>query len=240
MLPSFNIAPVGLTVALTLGFVAYAVSYVGLRRGHSAKDMIFISLVYGLIAFVVFEAFEEDNQLQAIGAAFATALVLGILWRKILRDLWYAIMNFFGVHHDDGFHGSWDVLVQSRGAVGRVSVHTKRGHIYILENRENYSDAWQGWYCGTDGSVLMIVEQEEFDPGKVCDGESDGKTIKFETSKGEIEGNNLATCEKADAYYNYTYIPSSEIIRVDVLTQNPGLKFRRWEKFLRCLRECLK
>lgn len=105
------------------------------------------------------------NSLRIVGA-FLSALPIGVLWRKWLRELWQCIMRKLNVHRDDGVYGSWDKLLQEDRQIGQVSVYAKNGHVLHLNDRRRYhGKPWEGLYLGSDESIIMAVEEEELPDG---------------------------------------------------------------------------
>jgi hypothetical protein len=183
-------------VALASGYLAYITAYAGLRRGHATQDAIFISLVFSVVALLCFELFPIEQTFLRAAMAGTSALVGGILWRKIGRPFWLWIMRKTGVHREDGVHAPWDVLVQTDGKVGQLSVHLKNGRVLYLHDRRAFLGCpWEGLYLGGDGSVIMAVESEEL---------PDGTNEIREAVRDDDWGTRM------------TYIPASEIARVNI------------------------
>ncbi|MGR3495402.1 hypothetical protein [Citreimonas sp.] len=187
--------PLGIQAALGFGYLAYITAYTGMRRAHSAQDAIFISLAFGSVSFLTFAVFEHLGGPSALLLSLAAALATACLWRGVARNLWQRLILAVRVHRDDGLFHGWDAVVQTKGEVGQVSVHTKDGRVLYLNDRKQYRTApWQGLYLGGDGSVTMIVEEEEL---------PDGST---ETRSGILH----------DEGARMTYIPASEVARVNI------------------------
>lgn len=196
---NLSILPVGIVTALASGFMAYYTGYAGLRRGHSSQDALFISIVFGLAALVVYQEMQVLPSTWRIVIAFAVTITLSVVWRKWLRTGWNSFMRWLGVHRDDGVYGAWDVIADKDLAVGQISVHTKDGRILYLDNRLKYeNEPWQGIYLGSDGSISMIVEREELPDGTI----EERKEIISEEWGARL-----------------TYIPASEICRVNIRMQ---------------------
>lgn len=199
LLRNFPALPIGVAVALASGYFAYAISYAGLRRGHSKQDALLISCMYALFAFAAFEGMSGvSGYLRVVGTLLA-ALIVGVIWRKWLRRRWNSIMQWLGVHRDDGVYGAWDEIVNADGVVGQISVHTKDGRILYLDDRRKYENApWGGLYLASDESITMVVEREQLPDG----------TIQVRT---DINQEGWGT--------RLTYIPASSITRVNIRLQ---------------------
>lgn len=184
-------------VALGAGYLGYATAYAGFRKDHRSEDAVFISLAFGAIAYVSFGLAEA--MLGPVGAAvagFCVSLLAAILWRIAGRDAWLKVMGAAGVHREDGVHSAWAKIVQSGRQVGQVSVHLKSGRVLYLNDRRKYHDLpFDGLYLGGDGSVAMVVEEEELpdETNEARDGIAD-----------------------PDWGLRITYVPAGEIGRVDI------------------------
>ncbi|TYB89675.1 hypothetical protein [Oceaniovalibus sp. ACAM 378] len=75
-------------VALAAGYLGYCTAYAGYRRGHLARDAIFISLVFASIASVAFVLGEAWGTVAAGLVALLTSLACACLWRMVGRKVW--------------------------------------------------------------------------------------------------------------------------------------------------------
>lgn len=165
----------GWQVALGAGYLAYATAYAGLRRDHRATDVLFITLAFAALALVVFTLLQwwigdgiESLPAAAVaaGAALVGAVLAGAAWRKWARGWWQSLLQVGDVHREDGVHFGWDAIVQASHRVGQLSVHTIDGRVLYLNDRSRYGTApWGGLYLGGDGSITMVVEEEELPDG---------------------------------------------------------------------------
>ena len=192
-LNTFYELSVATQVALGSGFLAYALAYAGFREGHYAVDAVFITLIFSVVASLVFTV------ASPIGLWGATALfTLGVaaFWRVLARRWCLRMLSLLHIHREDGVHRAWAQIVQTDKSVGQCSVHTKDGRVLYLNDRPKFKGLlWDGLYLGGDGSVVMIVEEEEF---------PDGRT---EVRDG---------ITSADWGTRMTYLPASAIERVNI------------------------
>lgn len=189
--------PLGLQVSLGAGYLAYTTAYAGMRRDHAARDAVFISLAFSSVALLVFSyAVDLVGDAWSCVAALSTALLTGAIWRTVGRPSWQWLMSACGVHREDGLFHGWDAIVQTKRRVGQATVHTKSGRVLHLLNRPEYRSApWEGLYLGGDGSVTMIVEEEDL---------PDGQERKRETIRDSEWGDRM------------THIPADQIERVEI------------------------
>ncbi|GLO70051.1 hypothetical protein MACH17_15680 [Phaeobacter inhibens] len=182
-------------VSLGAGYLAYCTAYAGFRRHHQTRDTIFISLVFAAIASAVISLAQSLGAVPAYILSVLAALVSAAIWRWFGRELWHRTMHVSKVHREDGVETTWENLVQTKKIVDQISVHLSDGRILYLNDRPKYvGTPWDGLYLGSDGSVLMVVEEEELPDG----------------TEEERQG----IC--SDWGTRLTYVPASEITRVNI------------------------
>jgi hypothetical protein len=182
-------------VSLGSGYLAYCTAYAGFRNHHQNRDTIFITVVFAAIASAAYSASQDLGNIPAYIISVFTALLSAILWRWMGREAWQKVMQVTNVHREDGVASTWENLVQTNKKVDQISVHLNDGRVLYLNERPKYAKApWKGLYLGGDGSVLMIVEEEELSDGTV----------------EERQG----IC--SDWGTRLTYLPASQITRVNI------------------------
>ena len=183
-------------VSLGSGFLAYVIAYAGFRRDHAPVDAVFITLAFSAIASLVFSSSIELGEWVASMLAGVATIFAACIWRKWLNKLCLKLLADTGVHREDGVHRAWAAIVQADRKVGQVAVHTKDGRVLHLLDRRKFAQApWEGVYFGGDGSLIMIVEEEDLD---------DGRTLQRETISDQLWGDRMS------------FIPADEIKRVEV------------------------
>lgn len=182
-------------VSLCAGYLAYCTAYAGFRRHHQTRDTIFISLVFAAIASAVISLAQNIGAVPAYIVSVLATLVSSAVWRWFGRELWHKAMHISKVHREDGVETTWETLVQTKKTVDQISVHLLDGRVLYLNDRPKYEGTpWDGLYLGGDGSVLMIVEEEELPDG--------------------IEEERKGIC--SDWGTRLTYLPASQITRVNI------------------------
>lgn len=185
-------------VALGAGFLAYALAYAGLREGHGTVDVVFITLAFAALASLTFGGGMAAGfaPFWASLGALSITLMVAALWRRWARGWCLWLLSVARVHREDGAHRGWAVLVQSDCVVSQASVHLKDGRTLYLNDRQKYLSApWQGLYLGGDGSVILVVEEEE---------RADGTE---EARQGISD---------ADHGARMTYVPAAEVVQVNL------------------------
>lgn len=188
--------PIALQLGLGLGYLCYLVAYAGERRGHSSQDATFLSLAFGVPALVPLSAGAGPLVANLLAGTFL-AFGLAILWRGWGRSRWRRFIAWIGLTRDDGLLHCWDgILNRPDLRSSQISVHTADGRILCLNDRHRYAAApFEGLYLGSDGGILMVVEEEELPDGTV------------ETRTG-ISDTDWGT--------RLTYIPPDQIRRVNI------------------------
>ena len=182
-------------VWLGAGYVAYCTAYAGFRRHHQVRDTIFGIAVFTAIASLAHSFVEPKYVRSAYAASVVVPLLSAMAWRKFGKNWWLKLMSASDVHREDGVSSTWESLVQTDKGVTQCSVHTKDGRILYLNDRPSLigKAEWNGLYLGGDGSLLMVIEEEEF---------PDGRT---EQRQGVL----------SDWGARLSYIPASEISQVN-------------------------
>lgn len=188
---------IAVQAAIGAGYLGYVTAYAGYRRYHKTEDAVFISVAFSSIA--LFSYGLADRYLGAAGAvaaAFVSSLAVAFTWRKWGRRAWLLIVSSIGVHRDDGAFSAWDEFAQTDRLVDQAYVVLKSGRTLCLNDRRAFFGApWNGLYLGGDGSVIMVVEDEDL---------PDGTCRYRETIKDDLWGTRM------------TYVPADEIARVEL------------------------
>ena len=193
-LPSF---PLAVQLGLGIGYLGYLLAYGGARKGHSTLDATFLSLVFGIPALVFATALPGSLLINILFGS-AISLLLASIWRMGGRDLWFAAARQSDISQDDGYHTAWEGLLNRKEGLvtSQISVHTADGRVLYLNDRRNFRTApYEGLNLGADGSILMVVQEEEM---------PDGTT----QTRGGI-------CDPHDGT-RLTYIPADQITRVNI------------------------
>lgn len=153
-----------LQVALGGGYLAYVIAYAGLRRDHGANDAVFITLAFGVLgALSMAVLLPRVGPVWAAAVSLLASILAGAFWRWRARSWAYALLRRAGIHGDDGIADGWTALIQERGlAVTQVAVYLKDGRELFCSQLGPYTTGpKRGLELGSDGSVTMVVEEEE-------------------------------------------------------------------------------
>ena len=203
---AYYLLPLGAQIALGGGYLGQYVAFVGLRRSTSAIELTMRSLAFGIAALLAF------GILRDLGApvwastilAVASSVAVGALWRRWGMDWANQLLKRLKITSDDGIPDAWTALIQSGDLnIMELSVHTKDGRV-LYHEREAYGSAlMDGMYFGSDGSIIMVVVEEELPDGT------------------------METRERVDAAewgVRQTYIPADQIARVNFRSKPPSGK----------------
>lgn len=188
--------PLTLQIGLATGYLAYVTAYASKRRHHTVVDATFMTFAFGAPA-VVLQTVAPLPPLAFAVAAAAINLCFAVLWRMLGHRLWVALMRAGKVHYEDGLTDAWETVITTPGLkVGQVSVHTTDGRVLYLNDPDKYVDAPEGGLTfGTNGSVLMVVEEERMPDGT-------------EQVREGISDPHWGT--------RMTYLPANQIVRINV------------------------
>lgn len=203
--------PVDIQVALGGGYLAYVTAYGGLRRGHDAAHVVFITFAFGIIATLVLVVLPSEWGVWRILAAIYCAVFGGAVWRVRVKGWVQNALSFLDVHHDDGIEDSWGAYRDAVGvdSVTQVSVHTADGRVLYCNDLSKFQD-WpmKGFCLGTDGGIALPVEEEELPDGR--EEQRDG-------------------LDDADWGQRFTYVPPHAVSRVNLrIKKEIGLFFWWW------------
>ena len=173
--------PIHIQIALAGGYLGYVTAYSGLRSSHTSQDAVLLTLVFGTLPALAWPFLTDrvgDRDLAQIMAgllALALAVLVGAIWRWRGWSLWYRMLIRLGVHVDDGLSTAWESLIHHPGMhVTQIMVRTTDGTELFCRDVLKHATA-QGTFSaldkfspllGNDGSVVMLVDEEETAKGK--------------------------------------------------------------------------
>ncbi|EBN8057064.1 hypothetical protein D0662_08955 [Salmonella enterica] len=187
-------------VTLASGYIGYFIANVGLKDHHKPIDITFSTLIFGLFAAMVYQAFiwKGYGEYLATFTAVTAALISGACWRKYLRKLMYLILRKLDISWSDSTSSAWQRMFDQRGYyVSQVYVTLKNGTVLLSEAPGNFEGLPCGAFVlGNEKDILLYVTHEKA-PG----------SIEWVKCKDVI-------LEEWGALS--TYIPKDQIARVDI------------------------
>ena len=191
-----------LQLALGSGYLAYLISYAGVRDHHTAADAVFRAIAFGLIANILL-AWDPFSQPGNIACAFLATIFAGALWRWRIGRWARYVLRWSNISWADDIPTAWlSITALSTDArPTQIAVELLDGRILLCEDTRPFADAPHGPYTlGLDGSAAIYVTAEM---------RPNGEWIEKQDARHETEGDLI------------TYIPAPQIKRVD---------FRLWTK----------
>jgi hypothetical protein len=199
MKPELLNLPWATLLTLACGYTGYYIANVGIRVHHKAIDVTFSTLVFGFFSAFLYTALRRYSSidiLSASAAAFVFAMVLGGLWSRFGRAIIRALLRKSRTSYSDDLPSAWIALFESSSTESQLTVKLKDGSWIKCENLDQFKDYPNGpCVLGGKGDLLMYVTHFQ---GKDAD--------EFEPCPDTI--NALYGAE-------ITYIPASEIVRLD-------------------------
>lgn len=158
-------------------------------------DALFRIFVFGLVSALIYRGTLDIPLVTSIALSIVGALVVAGVWRAFGMSLTRRVVRIARIHQDDGYSTAWQTLIHAPGLnISQLSVHTKDGRtLYQNDFITNEFDLGEVIFGG-DGSILMVVEEEELPDGSE------------EVRQGT----------RTDDGTRLTYIPKDQIHRVNV------------------------
>lgn len=194
-------------VAFIAGYLSYRLASAGLDRSHKAVDVIFQTLTYGLITHVLYVVLininsdwrgRVESEYLIVAVSAAVTLLIALFWRAKGRD---KIISFFqnrNLIRENFAPSTWDSIIYSSHKWAYVSVTCSDGKTY----ESDISNLPGGLPFGTldtdqHGNIAIYVTRTI---------DADGQTADYGPE------------DVHDKYgrANITYLPASEIKRIDV------------------------
>jgi hypothetical protein len=191
-------------VALGSGYIAYLISYAGIRQHHSATDVVFRTLIFGLVASAVMTWTTLFSPLK-LAAAVAAAVSVGALWRWRGMRWAQSALRQASVTWADDIPTAWLSISATRTdcPVSQIAVEMTDGRLLLCEDTRVFVEAPFGpCVLGLGGDVGLYVTDEM---------RPDGTWFKPSDVWHPLDGVNL------------TFVPAAQIKRVEL---------RHWTKKL--------
>lgn len=186
--------PIYLQVSLGSGFLAYAIAYHGRRKNEKTVDLLFGTIAFSLPGLLLWSLLSEIKFAtpQSVFMVISLNILLGVLWRKWGKRMWYKLMNQTRISNDEGISNTWQRIIQDTTITPtQIFVTLKNGKQLSCDNIPLYNNvAIPGWTIDDDGNIGMYVSD--------LDGE-DLSALISDNEWGDL----------------ITYIPASEIHAVD-------------------------
>lgn len=197
--------PFAIQVSLGSGYAAYLLAFSGLRQHHTATDVIFRTIAFGLVASLTISITKESGLSEFSSAliAFAITVISGALWRTVISQFVRYCLRRFLIAWSDDLPSAWLSITAERTDLrpSQIVVELSDGRLLMCDDTRLYKAApFECGVFGLDGSVAMYVTSEK---------PPSGEWFNHEQVLHRHEGANI------------TYIPAANIRRVEI---------RQWKK----------
>jgi len=192
---------------LGIGYLGYKLTFVGRDAHHQVLDRIFLIFVIGSVArwaaALVTRWWDVSDMLEA-GLALLAGIAGALMWRRWGGNWFYEAMYRTNFIRDDGQPDVWRSMLARSGLNGprRLVVRLKNGTELMCNELADFNDAPLGpCLFGQDGSIAIYVTDVR-KPGA-----EDWTEIDPVPPEAPQWG------------YEMSFIPASEIARVDITRQ---------------------
>lgn len=190
---------------LAAGYLGYRIASLGRDAAHGPVDVLFQSLVFGLVARTIVGLLATDankSEIWVIAVALAAAILGAGLWRKWLSRAYQATMRGLGLSFSDRHKTVWlTMLAENDHLKGPTELMVRLKDQTMLRSAplHQFAKAPHGpCILGDDGSIGMYVTAVKL----AGDDEFDHTPPFYEEAK--------------DWGYAMRFIPASEIAWVEV------------------------
>jgi hypothetical protein len=156
--------PVQIQIALASGYAAYMAANTGIRGHHSATDVTFGALAYGLIATGIMALMPRGSNIVVSGfLAFGLTVFSGLFWRKIGCRVWMSALRALGVSWADDSPSAWMALgTNTQHYVTQIAVQLDNGTWLRCDDTSKFGNAPFGpCVLGPRGDVALYLTHEE-------------------------------------------------------------------------------
>lgn len=195
--------PLDTLLVLGTGYLSYCIVHGGLRDNHSPMDVTFNTIVFGMFTKLALNlaGFNDQNQLIPATTAVLSTIALAIIWKRYLRDLCRKFLRWSRVSHSDETPTAWDrIRTETMQDFTQISVFTNKGVFHCSDLSRLGKLPFGPCVFGKDGSISLYADRVKDNDGEWID--------KDQTSPDPFWGTKV------------TYIPASEIVRIETRTRN--------------------
>lgn len=205
--------PYELQITLVSGYFGYKISSIGKGRAHRTEDFLLQVLSFGLLARAsvalglwarpLSPAIPETGIIACIAVAtILCGLTFGMFWRSFGESRTRWAMNCLGIYRDDHEASVWQSIMDHRGAWTVLQIHQENG--VVLEANFSRMRPYP--------KVPVIVNNDGVGVYVTGRYKEDGTFDEW-----DITGN--------DGDLTFTFIPKSEIKRMDISWRLPPSDF---------------
>ena len=147
------------------GYLGYRLAYTGKDRNHKTADTVFLSLVFGLVAKIVYgwlDGFRYPSWVT-VALALMSALAVSAVWRKWGQRSVFKIFRKTRISSHDSLQTAWDSILADDGMkASQIVVRRKDGITVMCNDLHAFEKTRTGpFYLGQDGSVALYVTHQK-------------------------------------------------------------------------------
>ncbi|HAT1685373.1 TPA: hypothetical protein I8Y21_006231 [Klebsiella oxytoca] len=187
-------------VTLASGYIGYFIANVGLKDHHKPIDITFSTLIFGLFAAMVYQAFIWIGWGEYLAALLAVlyAFANGAWWRKYGRKLMYKFLRDHDISWSDSTSSAWQQMFgQIDFRTTELVVFLKNGAALASRDMGRFEGLANGPFTlGNQGDVILYVTDR----------------LSVKTGKWKKDENVIYNPDGALA----TYVPADQIARLEI------------------------
>lgn len=190
--------PLETIIVLAAGYMAYRLAYTGKDEKHKATDVVFLSLVFGLVAQTSIAMVPDGHPIVSAAAGVLAALSVAALWRRWGMGVWFKLVRKTNVSISDGRANAWQSMIaDDHMNATQIVIKRMDGTMMMCDNLGGFKDApTNPLILGDDGSVAFYVTHQK--------GPDD---VDWQDISDDIRGKDGMTM---------THIPANEIVFTDL------------------------
>lgn len=188
--------PENLQLVLGCGYLAYLISYVGIRHSHKPVDAIFLTITFGIIAGLTLSLIPGFAFGAKLSLVLAASVAAGVFWRTIGRQLVRSAFRIIGYSSADDTGSAWDhIQEETKAKPLQLTVETIDGWQYFCtDTRKLKGLPFNPYVLGANGDVVMYADYTQSPTAEAASFKED----MLDPEHGA----------------NVTYLPASQVRRV--------------------------
>lgn len=159
-------------LSLGAGYAAYMLAYMGIREHHKSSDVVFRSIIFGLVTLGVFALVPAWEARYQIGVAIGVTLLSGLVWRVVGIGLMRGTMRQFNISWADDRPSAWTAVAIENAShtLSQISIELDDGTWFHCADTSMFGQSPYGpCTLGLNGDIALYVTSEEAPDGTVLD-----------------------------------------------------------------------
>jgi len=156
--------PLETLAMLVAGYLGYRLAYIGRDESHRGTDVVFLSLVFALLARAAMGvgAAIGAPEWAGIGAGIAVALAGAALWRRWGQEGAFRLLRSAKVSMADGHRTALQSVIKRESiSISQIMVRRADGVGMMCDDASRFVDTPTGpYWFGEDGSIALYVTHQ--------------------------------------------------------------------------------